>query len=126
MPALLGAVVELSTRIRYGMHQPVANTYLVRERDRRRLRELALVAVAVLPLGIALIGYTWVHLEVLRIGYRIGAEERQLHQLRQDERHLRLEASYLASPERVARRAQDELGMTAPSLDQMVFLEETR
>ena len=46
--------------------RPVVNTYLVRERDRRRLRELALVLLVVLCLGGGLLAYTWIHLEVTR------------------------------------------------------------
>jgi cell division protein FtsL len=115
---------ELAMRVRYGLHQPVANSYLVRERDRRRLRELLMVLLALVPLGVALLAYTWIHLEVLRIGYNIGDLERRLHRLRQDERHLRLEASYLARPERIEQRAREELGMVSPSLEQMVFAEE--
>lgn len=111
-----------STRIRYGIHQPVVNSYLVRERDRRRLRELALVVLAVMPLGGALLSYTWIHLEVLRIGYRIDQQERELHALGQDERLLRLEASHLTSPQRIAGLATKKLGMAPPRLEQMVFL----
>ncbi len=50
----------------YAVRRPVANAYLVRERDRRRLRELAVVLLVVLSLGGGLLAYTWIHLEVLR------------------------------------------------------------
>lgn len=109
-------------RSKYALQRPVANTYLVRERDRRRVRELVAVLVALLPAGVALLAYTWVHLEVVRTGYRIDALERRLHSASQVERQLRLEASYLASPERVARRAADELGMRAPEPVELVRL----
>jgi hypothetical protein len=105
----------------YSVRRSVENAYLVRERDRRRVRELALVLLTVGPLLLALLAYTWVHLEVLRTGYRIDAEERRLRQLVQAERQLRLEASYLGSPERTAERATKELGMQAPVLGQMLF-----
>lgn len=108
-------------RSKYAVRRPVANTYLVRERDRRRARELVAVLVALLPAGVALLAYTWVHLEVLRTGYRIDALERRLHETVQIERQLRLEAAYLASPERVARRAVEELGMRAPEPAELVF-----
>ncbi len=111
-------------RSAYAVRRPVVNAYLVRERDRRRLRELGLVLLAVLPLGLSLLAYTWLQLEVLRTGYRIEELERQLHRLNQAERQLRLEAAYLASPPRLAERAGSELGLVPPKLDQMVFLEE--
>ena len=56
----------------YAVRRPVVNSYLVRERDRRRLRELGLVLLLVLTLGGGLLGYTWIHLEVLRTGFRVS------------------------------------------------------
>lgn len=109
---------------KYAVHRPVVNAYLVRQRDRRRVRELLAVVGALAPLGAALLIYTWVHLEVLGTGYRIEEMERRLHVLQQDERRLRLEASYLAAPERIERRAVEELGLRAPLVDQVVFASE--
>jgi cell division protein FtsL len=108
----------------YTVHRPVVNAYLVRERDRRRLRELALVLLAVFPLALGLMSYTWLQLESLRVGYRIEALERRTHQLKQVERQLRLESAYLANPERLATRAKDELGLEPPRLEQVIFREE--
>lgn len=108
----------------YAFRRPVVNTYLVRERDRRRQRELAVVLLSVLCLGGGLLAYTWIHLEVLRTGYRIDALERELTELTQTERQLRLEAAYLASPSRIEQRAVSELTMQSPALEQMVFWEE--
>lgn len=108
----------------YAFTRPVANTYLVRERDRRRLRELALVLLVVVCLGGGLLAYTWIHLEVTDTGYRIDVLERELTDREREERQLRLEASYLASPSQIERRAVEELGMQAPVLEQVVFWEE--
>jgi cell division protein FtsL len=108
----------------YAFTRPVANTYLVRERDRRRVRELATVLLAVVCLGGGLLAYTWIHLEVLRTGYRIDTLEKELTRLTREERQLRLEATYLASPPRIERRAVAELGMQAPALEQVIFWEE--
>jgi len=110
----------------YAVRRPVVNAYLVRQRDRKRLRELAAVVATVVPLGAALIGYTWLQLETLRVSYRIEKLERRAHELTQVERQLRLEAAHLAHPERLARRAQEELGLAPPEVGQVIFLEETR
>jgi cell division protein FtsL len=112
--------VSPAARGKYAAGRPVANTYLVRQRDRRRARELVAVLIALLPAGVALLAYTWIHLEVVRTGYRIDALERRLHRSAQIERQLRLEASYLGGPERVARRAASELGMRAPEPGEVV------
>ncbi len=108
----------------YAFTRPVVNTYLVRERDRRRLRELALVLLGVVCLGGGLLAYTWIHLEVTSTGYRIDVLERELADREREERQLRLEASYLAGPSQIEHRAVAELGMQAPALEQVVFWEE--
>ena len=96
----------------------------MRERDRRRLRELVRLGLAILVVGLTLIGYTWVHMELLGSGYRIEGLEQRLHELRRRERHLRLEEAYLASPERVERWATAKLGMRPPELAQLTFVSE--
>jgi cell division protein FtsL len=111
-------------RSEYAFRRPVVNTYLVRERDRRRLRELALVVLVVVSLGGGLLAYTWMHLTVLDTGYRIVDLERRLRDLVQEERRLGLEAAYLASPPRIEARAQRELGMRGPEMEQVIFAEE--
>lgn len=111
-------------RSAYAFTRPVANAYLVRERDRRRVRELALVLLVVLCLGGALLAYTWIHLEVTRTGYRIDKLEKDLAESTREERKLRLEAAYLASPSQVERRAVSELRMQPPAMEQVIFWEE--
>ncbi len=113
-------------RTPYAARRPVANSYLVRERDRRRLHELAAVLLAVGCLGGGLLAYTWVHAEQLSTGYRIEELERRSDELGRLERQLLLEASYLASPQRIERRASQELGMRPLAVDQVLFWEELR
>lgn len=112
-----------AVRSTYAVHRPVANEYLVRERDRRRLRDLVLVVLVLAPIALALTGFTWIHLQVLDAGYDIDALERQLHDLERQESRLRLESSYLSNPDLIERRAREELGMRPPTVDQLVFLE---
>jgi cell division protein FtsL len=108
----------------YAFTRPVANSYLVRERDRRLLRELLLVLLVVVCLGGGLLAYTGIHLEVTRTGYRIDKLERELDEQTRKERELRLVAAYLASPTRIEQRAVAELGMQPPALEQVIFWEE--
>lgn len=107
----------------YTVHRPVVNEYLVRERDRRRLRDLGRVAFVLAPAALALSLFTWIHLEVLDAGYRIEELEQTLHRLERRESRLRLESSYLASPDLIERRATGDLDMKAPEIRQLVFLE---
>jgi cell division protein FtsL len=110
----------------YALHRPVVNAYLVRERDRKRLRELALVTLLVLPLGLGLLADIWIHMRVIEAGYRLNQLERSLRELERQERRLRLEASYLASPQRVEALAVEQLGMIEPAPEQMLFVEGER
>lgn len=107
----------------YTVHRPVVNEYLVRERDRRRLRDLGRVALILAPAALALSLFTWIHLEVLDAGYKIEELEETLHRLERRESRLRLESSYLASPDLIERRATGELDMKPPEIRQLVFLE---
>ena len=72
------------------------------------------------------------HFKVCETAVRTKADvvhellERQLHRSEQNERQLRLEAAYLASPARVGERAAAELGMGSPTLAQLVFAGEAR
>ncbi len=110
----------------YAIRRPVVNAYLVRERDRKRFRELLLVALLVLPIGLGLLADIWIHMRVIQTGYRLQQLERTLHELERVERRLRLEASYLASPQRVEALAIDQLGMTEPTPEQLLFVEASR
>lgn len=111
-------------RTAYVLRRPVRNAYLVRVRDRRRWRDLLVVLATVLPLALALLAYTRIHLEVTEVGYRIGVLERQLKDATERERLLRLEASRLESPERLERLGRQELGLIDPTVDQTLFVKE--
>ena len=107
----------------YAVRRPVPNAYLVRERDRRRLRELGWVLLVVLPVGVCGLAYVWLRLEVLRVGYQIHDLETMLEQRLQTERRLDFEMSSRARPQVIEQRAIDELGMRVPERWQLVTAE---
>ncbi len=107
----------------YVVRRTVENTYLVRQRDRRRRRELLGVVAAVLMVGAGLLAYTSIHIQILRSGYRVDVLERELDSLEQMERERQLEIARSTSPERLERWAL-ERGMQAPTLEQTVFYKE--
>jgi cell division protein FtsL len=63
-------------------------------------------------------------LEVRQTGYDIERLERRLVELRNLERRLDLENSYLSSPARLESEASALLGMALPTLEDMIFVEE--
>lgn len=108
----------------YAYRRPVENAVLVRERDRQLFRELAGLLVVVLVLGGGLLAYTWVHVEMLRAGYRIDDLERELHRLLEAERRSRLEVAREIHPGVLEERARRELGMRPPTLDETLHYAE--
>jgi hypothetical protein len=84
-------------RTSYVVRRPVDNRYLVRERDRRRLRELGWVLLTALPVALALIAYVWVNLEL----------------------------AYLTGAARLAERGV-ELGLAPPDPARLLYAEESR
>lgn len=108
-------------RSAYVVRQPVVNSYLVRERDRRRLVELMLVVATAVPLVLALIAYVWLNLELLRLGYRIHHLESQLQQSRHELQLLELEESYQTGAARLEAVGR-QLGLAPPGEGQQVRL----
>jgi hypothetical protein len=74
----------------YTQKKPIDNTHVVRERDRRRNRELVAVLFLGLPIGLFLLLFTWQNLEVIRL----GRETTRLQKLYKDTeaQHKQLEA----------------------------------
>ncbi len=107
-------------RREYAVARPVVNTYLIRERDRRRRSELLWVAGTLLPVGLGALLYVWLHAQVLGTGYRIHAMEEALQGLQEQARQLELEAAYLESPGRLETRARVELALGPLRADQML------
>ncbi len=110
----------------YAVRRPVLNPYLVRERDRRRHRELASVLVISLAVALCLIAYVWMHVELLRVGYEVHVLEQRLEGTERDRDLLLLEVNYLSGPGRLEERAVQELGMSKPELGQVIFEREIR
>ena len=110
----------------YAVRRAVINPYLVRERDRRRHRELATVLILSLSVGACLIAYVWVHVELLRIGYRVHLMEQRLDEAQRRKSLLELETGHLSSPQVIERRALEELGMRKPDLSQVIHEREIR
>ena len=92
-------------RTAYAVRRPVVNTYLVRQRDRKRHRELGAVLLAMLPVGVGMMGNVWAHHQLLEAGVRIQRLEQRLVELDRRRRQLQLESEYLASPTQIVGRA---------------------
>jgi cell division protein FtsL len=108
---------------RYQISRRVANEQLVRQVDRERNKQLVMVAITGLILAAAVLAYGWQHFEMIRNGYRIEEQKTEREYLIKIQRQLALERASLASPDRIEAIATRELGMIAPSDEQVVVVE---
>jgi len=89
----------------YAQKKPIENTHIVRERDRKRFRELFSVVVLGLFIAGFLIIFTWQNLSVMRLGHEATRLQQEKKQLENANKALRLEIDRLTSLAAVEQRA---------------------
>lgn len=90
----------------YTQKKPIENAHIVRERDRRRFRELLAVLSLGVPLGLFLLLFTWQNLEVIRLGREVTRLQKIQKQIDEENKKLRFELDRLTALESVEKRAQ--------------------
>jgi cell division protein FtsL len=98
----------------FALTRAVKNEQLVRELDRKRHRELFMVALTGLVLTFAVFVYAWPHFEMIRLGYRMEELRERRDELLEQRRHLELQRATEMDPARIEKIAADELGMIYP------------
>lgn len=106
----------------YAVRRPVENVFLVRERDRRRTRELFALCLAALPPLAVLFAAIWANLETVRLGYQLAQANQQRERLVERNRQLQMEHAQAAALSRVERIARQSLGLVPPALDQVILV----
>ena len=98
----------------------IDNSRIVRETDARcRLEYMCLTLLgAMFVLGTLF--YAWQQYQWIQYGYRIEESHRQIEELVEVGRQLRVERATLASPQRIDLIARTELGMVGPGDNQIV------
>ncbi len=105
----------------YAEFKRVGNAKVVRERDRRRTRELLVVLAAVLPVTAVLVAYTGIRLQTIEMGYRLEARRGEVSRLQEEQRRLRLKLAAETSPERASAFASRE-SFGPPRAGQILYL----
>lgn len=108
----------------YAVRRPVENVYLVRERDRKRTRELLALVLAVLPPMAVLFAAVWANLETVRVGYQLERLESQREVLVRRQRNLLAEKAAVSSLSRVETIARQKLGLVDPRLTQVILVKD--
>jgi cell division protein FtsL len=106
----------------FRMSKAVRNEQLVRQLDRKRHRELFMVALTGLALTAAIIAYAWPHFEMIRIGYRMEELRQTREDLLEETRHLELQRATEMAPARIEAIAREQLGMVYPDREHRAIL----
>jgi cell division protein FtsB len=89
----------------YTQKKPIENTHIVRERDRRRFRELLAILSLGVPIGAFLLLFTWQNLEVIRLGHEATRLQKQLKDTQAEHKQLEVELDRLTSLDAVEKQA---------------------
>jgi len=106
----------------YAVRRPVDNVYLVRERDRRRTRELLSLVLAAIPPMLVLFGAIWANLETVRLGYGLAKVGKQREDQLEKNRQLKMALAQAAALSRVEEIARRDLGLVPPSPEQLILI----
>jgi len=108
----------------YAVRRPVENLYLVRQRDRRRTRELLALALAAVPPAVVLFLAIWANLETVRLGYQLAKLGRVRETLLERKHQLEMDRAQAAALARVEPIARGKLGLVPPTLDQVILVKD--
>jgi cell division protein FtsL len=86
-----------------------------------RIDIVKFMIISMLLITLFSIFHVWSRFRVVELNLQIGEASRQLKELEQEQKRLRLEAESLKTPERVETIAKQSLGMVIPK-DQQVIL----
>ena len=89
----------------YTQKKPIDNTHIVRERDRRRNRELFAVLSLGIPIGLFLLLFTWQNLEVIRLGREATRLQKDLKAVEAQHKALQAELDRMTSFDAVEQKA---------------------
>lgn len=95
----------------YTQKKNIENAHIVRERDRRRFRELLAVLSLAIPVGLFLLLFTWQNLEVIRLGREATRLQKVRKSIADENKRLQLELDRMTAFDSAERRAA-ELGFT--------------
>jgi cell division protein FtsL len=70
-----------------------------------------------------LLFYTWCRVQCIGTGYKISHELDQQKQLLMLQSRLKVETERLKSPERIAKIAQEKIGLQPPNSEQVIVLQ---
>src|ERR1022692_3478434 len=100
----------------------IDNSRLVKVEDPRRNREMKQFGTALAVLFLLVFTYAWQHFRAIEYGYQIESAKRELNNLTEMNRALRLEDASLRDPERIDVMAR-RMGLVPPEPGQMIRMD---
>ena len=97
----------------------IDNSRIVKADDPERRREVRTFTIVMTFFFAFTMVYVWQHFSAIEVGYKIEAQKKQVEQMREDNRQLRLTEAQLSDPGRIDRIAK-ELGLNQPLPGQVV------
>jgi len=102
----------------------IDNSRLVKVEDPTRNREMKQFGTALVLLFLLVFTYAWQHFRSIEYGYQIESAKRELNNLTEMNRALRLEDASLRDPERIDVMAR-RMGLVPPEPGQVIRMDST-
>lgn len=100
----------------------IDNSRLIKAEDPRRTREMKQFGTALACLFVLVFAYAWQHFRSIEYGYQIESAKRELSNLTEMNRALRLEDASLRDPERIDVMAR-RMGLVPPQPGQVIRMD---
>lgn len=97
----------------------IDNSRIVMADDPERRREMRIFSAVLTVLFVLVMIYVWQHFSSIEMGYKIEAQKRQVEELREQNRQIRLNEAQLTEPARIDLLAR-QLGLDQPTPGQVI------
>ncbi len=97
----------------------------MKAKKKRKPRNPKVIAMYLLVMFLfigELLFYTWCRVQSVRIGYEITEARADMQRLTARQEKLKIELARLRSPRRIAKIAEEQLGLITPNAEQILLL----
>ena len=92
------------------------------KKDTRRIKDIRTWIVLLFVFIALLLVYTWCRIQFVQVGYEISKAVKINEKRIARNNNLKIEHAYLKSPERIARKAKENLGLIMPTAKQIIVI----
>jgi cell division protein FtsL len=92
------------------------------EKDIRRIKNIRIWIVLLFAFIALLLVYTWCRIQSVQTGYEISKAVKINEKRIARNNNLKIEHAYLKSPERIAKKAKEKLGLIMPTAKQIIVI----